>query len=310
MNQSIKVKELCKDLKLKVLSGKKGLDNIILSEMVDRPGLELFGYFDYFSSNRVCLIGSKEYSFLSTFPKSEMLAKMENLLVKQPPAIIFSKNVKLTKSFLDLSNKYNVPFLQSSIDSTPLTSLVHTYIHKYLAPIIAYHGVLVDIDGVGVLITGQSGIGKSEVALELIKRGYILVSDDRVDLTEITIGNVVGKTPSLLKGLIEVRGVGIIDVVRMFGSRAYKDEVKVGLIVNLEQMNQTKHYDRIGQSTETVTIFNTSIPKVTIPVSPGRSTASLVETAALNQKLMDLGFNAGADLIKNVDETIKKKGNK
>ncbi|MDR2867822.1 MAG: HPr(Ser) kinase/phosphatase [Acholeplasmatales bacterium] len=307
MEKNILVKELHSDLKLDILSGKKGVDRLILSEMVDRPGLELFGYFDYFSDHRVLLIGSKEYSFLKTFPKEDVLIKMEDLLKKEPPVIVFSKNVDVPKKFLELSNKYNIPFLKSNIDSTPLTSLLHTYLHKRLAPIQAYHGVLVNIQGVGVLITGPSGIGKSEVALELIKRGHTLVSDDRIDLIEESYGNIIGTTPKLLKGLIEVRGVGIIDVVRMFGTSAYTVSHKVDLVVVLEAMQKDKKYDRIGLLKEYEQIFNTQIPKITIPVSSGRSIASLVETAALNQKLKNLGYNAGEDLVRNVEEEIKKK---
>jgi HPr kinase/phosphorylase len=307
MDKSILVKELHKDLKLDILAGKKGIERPIISEMIDRPGLELFGYFDYFSNRRVLLIGSKEYSFLKTYPKEEILIKMENLLKKEPPAIVFSKNVEVPKAFLELSNKYNIPFLKSNIDSTPLTTLLHTYLHKRLAPLMAYHGVLVNIQGIGVMITGPSGIGKSEVALELIKRGHTLVSDDRIDLIEESFGNVIGTTPKLLKGLIEVRGVGIIDVVRMFGTSAYTDSHKVDLVVVLEPMQKDKKYDRIGLLKEYEQIFNTFIPKITIPVSSGRSIASLVETAALNQKLKNLGFNAGEDLVRNVEEEIKKK---
>jgi HPr kinase/phosphorylase len=307
VEKNILVKELHIDLKLDILAGKKGLDRLIISEMIDRPGLELFGYFDYFSNRRVLLIGSKEYSFLKTFPKEDILTKMENLLKKDPPVIVFSKNVDVPKKFLDLSNKYGIPFLKSNIDSTPLTSLLHTYLHKRLAPIIAYHGVLVNIQGVGVMITGPSGIGKSEVALELIKRGHTLISDDRIDLIEESYGNVIGTTPKLLKGLIEVRGVGIIDVVRMFGTSAYIDSHKVDLVVILEPMQKDKKYDRIGLLKEYEQIFNTFIPRITIPVSSGRSIASLVETAALNQKLKNLGFNAGEDLVRNVEEEIKRK---
>jgi len=311
MNNFVTVKELYEDLKLIVLSCRNNLDNKkIYSEMIDRPGIEFLGFFNYFSDRRLLLIGSKEYAFLSAFSESEQLDKLSELLRNNPPAVVFSKNVDVPKAYLEISKKHLVPFLQSDLESTPLIGLLNTYLHRHLTSVVTYHGVLVDIHGVGAMITGPSGIGKSEIALELIKRGHTLVSDDRIDLKEISYGNVIGTTPKLLRGLIEVRGVGIIDVVRMFGSASYKDETKLDLIIVLEPMQKNKNYDRMGLTVEHEKIFNSFIPKITVPVSPGRSIASLVETAAMNQKLKNLGYNAAEDLVKNLEKEIKKKGDK
>ncbi|MDR2827818.1 MAG: HPr(Ser) kinase/phosphatase [Acholeplasmatales bacterium] len=310
MEPKLTIFELATHLKLQVLAGKEGLTREITSEMIDKPGIELMGFFDYFSPHRILLIGSKENAFLKTFSIEDQIKKINDLFKLNPPALCFSKNVKVEPYFLTIANSYNIPVLQSLLESVPLTSVMYSFLHEKLSKSLVVHGVLLSIHGIGVLLIGKSGIGKSEVALELIKRGHILVSDDRVDLYELSIGNIVGKTTELLKGLIEVRGVGIIDIVRMFGATSYIESGSVNLVICLETLQPTKVYDRMGLEEDTMVYFNTSLPKITIPVSSGRSIANLIETAALNQKLKDMGYNAAKVLMDNIEKNILEKTNK
>jgi HPr kinase/phosphorylase len=307
MEKKILVEELVHDIKFRVIAGETGLKHAITSEMVDHPSLELTGFFDYFTQNRIYLIGSKEQAFLRNYPLNEQTKRMETLIQRLPAVIAYSKNVDPSDAVIALANHYQVPVIKSNIETTPLSSMIHTYLHEKLARSVSVHGVLVSINGMGVLLLGSSGIGKSEVAVELIKKGHILISDDRVNIHEVAVGHVVGETPKLLRGLVEVRGIGVVDVVRMFGASSYKDSSSINLVCELEVWTKEKAYNRVGLETEYITYFNTSIPKVMIPVSPGRSAASLVETAALNQKLKDLGFNAADDLAQNLEKEIELK---
>jgi HPr kinase/phosphorylase len=296
----LKVKHLTRDLDLELMSSTKSLDREIKSEMLSRPGVELAGFFDFFDKERVILIGSKEFSFMNLLPKDIRRHRIEELLKNQPPGIIFSINVEIDEIFFELADKYNVAILKSKVRTTPLSGMLYQYLHSKLAPRTSLHGVLLDIHGMGTLITGKSGIGKSETALELIKRGHILISDDRVDVFEAAPGVLIGSAPKILEKFIEVRGIGIVDVVSMFGAGAYRENKKIRLVVELEHWKKTKQYDRLGIETETIKIFNTDIQKITIPILPGRNVATLVESAALNQKLKYLGYNAALELTQAV----------
>lgn len=304
----LKVKHLIKDLDLELVSGKKGLENEIMVEMLSRPGVELAGFLDFFNKERLILIGSKEDHFMNRLPDDIKRQRVEDIMVLNPPAIIFSVNVEIEDMFIELGDKYNVAILKSDIRTTALSSQLYAYLHSKLAPRISVHGVLLDIHGMGTLIMGKSGIGKSETALELIKRGHILVSDDRVDIFEAAHGVLIGSAPKILEKYIEVRGIGIVDVVSMFGAGAYRENKKIRLVVELEHWKKGKQYDRLGIETQMVKYFNTEIAKITIPVLPGRNVATLVESAAMNQKLKYLGYNAAKDLTEAVSKKARGQG--
>ena len=303
----IKVKKLVEALELKVLAGNEGLNGNLTAEMLSRLGVELAGYLDYFDPLRIILIGSKENSFLNKLPHDLRIERLEKIFMQKPPGFVFSVNVEVSQEFIDLGNKYNVPILKSNYRTTPLNSKIYSYLHEALSPRISVHGVLLDVYGLGVLITGKSGIGKSEVALELIKRGHILISDDRVDIFEVAQGVIVGQAPKILERYIEIRGIGIVDVVWMFGAGSYRENKKIRLIIELEQWNQQTVYDRLGLDNKTERIFSTDIPKITIPVLPGRTVATLVESAAMNQKLKYFGYNAAEVLTKEVARQASRK---
>jgi HPr kinase/phosphorylase len=246
------------------------------------------------------LIGNKEAHFLDKLPYDIRRTRLQDIFMKNPPGVIFSVNVDIEDFFFELGDKYEVAILRSQSRTTPLSGLLYQYLHSKLAPRTSMHGVLLDIHGLGTLITGKSGIGKSETALELIKRGHLLISDDRVDIFEAAPGVLIGSAPKVLEKYIEVRGIGIVDVVQMFGAGAYRENKKIKLVVELEHWKKGKQYDRLGIDTETIKIFNTEIAKITIPILPGRNVATLVESAAMNQKLKYLGYNAAYELTQAV----------
>lgn len=301
----LKIKHLIQDMNLKLLSGKQALETDIKSEMLSRPGVELAGFLDFFDPERLVLIGSKEYQFMKLLPIDIRKQRVEDMFKKRPPGVIFSINVEVENMFTSLGKKYNVAILKSNIRTTPLSGQLYPYLHSKLAPRQSVHGVLLDIHGMGILITGKSGIGKSETALELIKRGHLLVADDRVDIFESSRGILIGNAPKILRKYIEVRGIGIVDVVSMFGAGAYRENKKIRLVVDLETWVEGKHYDRLGIETDTIKFFNTEIAKITIPVLPGRNVATLVESAAMNQKLKHLGYDAALELTKAVNLRAK-----
>lgn len=296
----LKVKHLANDLHLETLAGEKALEREVKAEMLSRPGVELAGFLDFFDENRMILIGSKEDSFMKLLPYDIMRTRVEDIMMKRPPGIIFSVNVDVDDLFIEFGNQYDVAILKSPIRTTPLSSELYAYLHSKLAPRMTVHGVLLDIHGMGTLIIGKSGIGKSETALELIKRKHILISDDRVDIFETAPGVLVGSAPKLIEKYIEIRGIGIVDVVQMFGAGAYRENKKIRLVVELERWQENKQYDRLGIEDEKTTFFNTEITKVTIPILPGRNVATLVESAAMNIKLKYLGYNAALELTEAV----------
>ena len=296
----LKIKHIVQDIELELLTNKKTMEREIKSEMLSRPGVELAGFLDFFDADRLILIGSKESHFMKLLPYDIRKERVEDIMMKRPPGIIFSINVEIEDMFFELGNKYNVAILKSKVRTTPISGTLYAYLHAKLAPRTSVHGTLLDIHGMGTLITGKSGIGKSETALELIKRGHILISDDRVEIFENSPGVLVGSAPQILEKFIEVRGIGIVDVVSMFGAGAYRENKKIRLVVELEHWKKGKQYDRLGIESESVKIFNTELIKITIPVLPGRNVATLVETAALNQKLKYLGYNAALELTNSV----------
>jgi len=296
----LKIKHIMRDLDLELLTDQQSMMRDIKSEMLSRPGVELAGFLDFFDKDRMVLIGSKESHFMKLLPYDIRRQRIEDMFKKMPPGVIFSVNVEVEDMFYELGNTYNVAILKSKSRTTPLSGQLYQYLHSKLAPRTSLHGVLIDIHGMGTLITGKSGIGKSETALELIKRGHILISDDRVDIFEAAPGVLIGSAPKILEKFIEVRGIGIVDVVSMFGAGAYRENKKIRLVVELEHWKKGKQYDRLGIETETIKIFETEIAKITIPVLPGRNVATLVESAAMNQKLKYLGYNAAYELTQAV----------
>ena len=304
----IKLKKVCEAMNFEVVAGESGLDRFVTEDMLNRPGMEFAGFYDYHEPRRIQLIGSKEATFLSTRNEEEIKERVTYLFDQDPPAFVFSKNVVVPEIFITLGNKRNIPVFKSDLRTTPLSSKLYGYLQERLAERISVHGVLLDIGGTGTLITGKSGIGKSETALELIKRGHQLVSDDRVDIFQKDVGFLVVQAPKILSRFMEIRGIGIVDVVQMFGAGAFRENKRIRLVVELEKWDSNKYYDRLGLETQKVKFFDTEITKIIIPVLPGRNVSLLVESAALNEKLKNLGYFGAMEFTKAVNELAKGNG--
>jgi len=303
----LSVKSLCDDYKFEVLAGEQGINNLIDIPQVSRPGIELAGLFDFYESGRIQVMGSKEVTFLGWLSKEEQEVRVDKLFISNPPVFIFSLNAIVPDIFIRIGNKHNIPILKARKTSSELISSLFQYLNSKMSKRISFHGTFVDISGVGVLIRGKSGLGKSEVALELVRRGHQLVADDRVDVYQRELGIVVGEAPELLKEYLEIRGIGIVNVVKLFGAKAYKENKKLMLIVDLERWDPKVDYDRLGITDETVQVFDTDISFIKIPVSPGRNIASLVEVAAMNSRLKFLGTDSAKEFVDTIDTHIKQK---
>lgn len=302
----LRIKKLVNDNNLVVLAGEDGLKRYVEEEMLSRPGMEFAGFFDFYEPKRILLIGSKEASFLNQVPEELAKTRVRYIFMQNPPAIIFSKNVLVPDYFLEYANEFKICALKSDLRTTPLSSKLYNYLQEYLAEKLSVHGVLLDINGMGTLIIGKSGIGKSETALELVKRGHQLISDDRVEIFEKEVGTLIGSAPKILERFIEIRGIGIVDIVQMFGAGAFRETKKIRLVVELEKWDPERYYDRLGLETEKIKYFDTEITKVVIPVLPGRNLALLVESAAMNEKLKYFGYHAAKEFTNAVNKLAKR----
>lgn len=285
MKEKVLVKKLVEDNNLEVIVGGAGLDRYIEEEMICRPGMELTGFIDFFEPKRIILIGSKEASYLKSIDEKVARERVKQIFDFDPPLIVYSLNVTLPEYFKEFAREHSISLVKSNLGTTQTSSKLFTYLQEFLADRISVHGTLLDIHGMGTLIMGHSGIGKSETALDLIKRGHQLISDDLVEIFEKEPGNLIGEAPDILKRYIEIRGIGIVDVVHMFGAGAYRPRKNIRLVIELEAWDKDKYYDRLGLKQETIRFFDTNITKVVIPVLPGRNVALLVESAAINEKL-------------------------
>ena len=306
----VTVSDVLREVKLEVVTKDISLERQITEQMLSRPGMELTGVDEYFrdsAKRRVQIIGTKEWLYLKSLTPELREERTRVLFTEETPVIIFSKNFEVFDEMIKHANEKQVPILRSDKETTLLFTSISNYLEEALAPIDSIHGVLVDVNGIGVCIIGKSSIGKSETALELINRGHQLIADDRVDIFEKEPGLVVGRAPEILRQFIEIRGIGIINVVEMFGARAYRHKKRITLVVELEDWNQEKLYNRIGLSDETMRIFNTDVTKITIPVRPGRSIASLIEVAAMNHRLKAMGYNAAEAFTEQLNSLIQTK---
>ena len=301
----ITTRELAEKLNLEVISGEKGLDRLITTDELSRPALQLAGYFSHYSPKRIQILGTSELSFFKLIPDIEKKSRMRMLCTRVTPCIIISRELEVPKELIEAANKYDTPVLRCRQDTTKLMGNISNHLRRVFAP--TTHGVFIEVYGIGVLLTGESGIGKSEIALELIKRGHRLVADDRVDIREIEKGFLIGSCEStLIKHLLEIRGLGIINVMTLFGTGAVRSDKRLQLNIHLETWNDQKQYDRIGLGNESKEILNSKIEKKTIPVRPGRNVAIIIESAAMNYRLNQMGINTAKDFTSRLAEEIKR----
>lgn len=304
MPKKVKVQDLVRKFGLEVVSGDDGVNRKIEVADLYRPGLEMAGYFAHHPKERIQIFGKTELTFFEQLPAQDRKDRMSRLCADETPCIVVSRSMHVPQELLDISEERGVPVLRSSVSTTILASRLTGYLETMLAPTTTIHGVLVDVYGVGMLITGTSGIGKSETALELVKRGHRLIADDAVEIRQTTDNVLYGNAPELIRHLLEIRGVGIINVMTLFGAGAVRNEKKITLVCKLETWQQDKQYDRLGLDEEMTRIIETDLPLVTIPVRPGRNLAVIIEVAAMNFRLKRMGYNAAQQFTNRLTETI------
>lgn len=296
---TVKLSQLIKDLKLEevyVTSENKDIE--IATPEVNRPSLQLTGFYDYFDSNRIQILGKVEYTYLMQVCAEERTKRLEMLFARKIPALIITRGQEVIEGMDELSAKYGVPVLRTKYSTSRFMSGVIAWLNKELAPRITRHGVLVEVYGEGILILGESGVGKSEAAIELVKRGHRLVADDAVEIKKVSDISLVGSSPEIIRHFIELRGIGIIDVKEIFGIGAVKNTEKIDMVINLETWVDGKVYDRLGLEEEYMDILGIKIPSLLIPVKPGRNLAVIVEIAAMNNRQKRNGYNAAEELNK------------
>ena len=304
MVHKVKVSALVERFQMEVVSGEEGLRRLITVADLCRPGLEMAGYFTHHPKERVQILGKTELSFFEQLSTEEQRQRMEKLCDGATPCICVTRGMDVPDVLISISDERNIPVLRSQATTTTMASRITGFLEDRLAPTTTIHGVLVDVYGVGMLITGTSGIGKSETALELVKRGHRLVADDAVEIRQTADHALYGNAPELIRHLLEIRGVGIINVMTLFGAGAIRTEKKITVVVKLETWQEDKQYDRLGLDDEMTQIIDTSLPLVTIPVRPGRNLAVIIEVAAMNYRLKRMGYNAALQFTNKLTESI------
>lgn len=306
MTNTVKLTELINDnSNLRVLQGQECVagKKITVSD-VYRPGLELSGYFDFYPADRVQLLGRTEISYAARLDHDLRRKVFEKICQKETPCVLVSRNLPVPVELKEAAEAAGTPILISSDATTYLMSMITQYLAVKLAERSSVHGVLVEVFGMGVLLTGESGVGKSETALALVQHGHRLIADDRVDVYQRDHETVVGEAPRILKHLMEIRGIGIIDVLKLFGIGAIKDETEISLVINLTNWDSKANYDRLGFQENTRIICGIAVPQVTIPVKVGRNMENIVEVAVMNFRAKAMGFDAAKTFDENLTSLI------
>ena len=264
---------------------------------INRPGLELTGYFEFFDNKRIQVLGNTEFAYLGRFGSEAQRMVIESIFSFGPPAVIICREIEPSNVILESAKLHKVSIFATDENTSDLTAQLVQYLNRELAPRITRHGVLVEVYGEGCLLTGDSGVGKSETAIELIKRGHRLVADDAVEILRTSANTLIGQSPQNIRHFIELRGIGIINARQLFGMGAVKMSEKIDMFVNLELWDNTKVYDRMGLENQYMDILGVEVPALTIPVKPGRNLAVIIEVAAMNNRQKKMGYNAAKDLL-------------
>jgi HPr kinase/phosphorylase len=307
MGQGVKLSEIVEKMDLKNLTPDVELiGREVNVPDINRPALQLTGFFDHFDSDRVQMIGYVEYAYLETLSEERKHQIYDELLSHQVPCIVFSRDMEPDPELLIKAVEHQVPIFTTSKSTSSFMGEIIRWLNVKLAPCISIHGVLVDVYGVGVLIMGESGIGKSEAALELIKRGHRLVTDDVVEIRKVSDDTLVGAAPDITRHFIELRGIGIVDVKSMFGVQSVRETQNIDLVITLEDWNRDKEYDRLGLEENYTEFLGNRVVCHSIPIRPGRNLAIIVESAAVNHRQKQMGYNAAQELYKRVQENLAK----
>ena len=295
---TIPLSKIIHELQLETAFLPKSADDILIqSRDVVRPGMELNGYHEYFDPNRIAVLGRAEMYMLESLKPERRAMALDSYLSLKPPAVIVARGIDPGKDFMEIAETYHVPVLRTTESTSNVVASLVAYLNVELAPRITRHGVLVEVYGEGILLVGDSGVGKSETAIELIKRGHRLIADDAVEIRRVSSKSLVGQSPENIRHFIELRGIGIINARRIFGMGAVKLQEKIDMCINLEIWDATKVYDRMGMDSEYTEILGIKVPVMTIPVKPGRNLAIIIEVAAMNNRQKTMGYNAAYELL-------------
>ncbi len=282
---------------LEVIYEPKNMDTVVVTKSdINRPGLQMIGFFKFFDNERIQIMGKEEFTFLEQFTVNEREKRLQAYFSKGFPALVIARGLQIFPEMLEYAEEYNIALLRSELGTSQFMSMIIRYLNEQLAPCKTRHGVLCEIYGEGILIMGESGVGKSEAAIELVKRGHRLVADDAVEIKKISDSTLIGSSPEIIRHFVEVRGIGIIDVKEIFGMGAIKDEQQIDMVIHLEPWEKGKQYDRLGMVDEYTNIMGINVPSLTIPVKLGRNIAVIVEVAAMNNRQKKMGYNAAVEL--------------
>ena len=271
---------------------------------VNQPGLQMVGFYDHYEQARLQIIGKVENLFLAQLPKEERSRRLEDFFRSGPVGVIFTSSIDLLPETVQLAQKYRVPLLRTDVSTSDFMAALISYLNVQLGPRITRHGVLVEVYGEGVLLLGDSGVGKSETAIELVKRGHRLIADDAVEIKRVSATTLVGRAPEIIRHYVELRGIGIVDVRRLFGMGSIKETEKIDMVINLEPWEQGKMYDRFGLEEQTTEILGIHVPTIVIPVCPGRNLSVVIEVAAMNNRQKRMGYNTAEEFNKRLMESM------
>ena len=306
---TISLSRIVKEFSLEILNMPTDPESIMISTAeINRPGLQLAGYYEYFDARRIQVLGMNEIGFLRHFTDEKLHQRVGEFFAKKPVAVIIARNLVEDGVYKEMAELHGVPLLVTKESSSDFEAALIAFLNLHLAPRITRHGVLVEVYGEGILLLGESGVGKSETAIELVKRGHRLIADDAVEIRRVSSKSLVGTAPENIRHFIELRGIGIINASRIFGVGAVKLTEKIDLVINLEPWDVNKTYDRMGLDVQKTEILGLDIPSLTIPVQPGRNLAVIIEVAAMNNRQKKLGYNAAEDLLNRLgmDNDFKK----
>ena len=305
---SVKMEKVVEKFKLENLTPDIDIKSIKISMPdVNRPALQMAGYFEHFDSSRLQVIGFVDYTYMEGISEEQKRVVYDKLMSYDIPCVVFCRELQPDPIFLEIAHKYNRPVFSTKKNTSVFMAEAIRWLNVKLAPCISVHGVLVDVYGEGVLITGESGIGKSEAALELVKRGHRLVTDDAVEIRKVSDETLVGSAPDVTKHLIELRGIGIVDVKALFGAASVKDTQSIDMVIRLEDWDKDKEYDRLGLEEEYTEYLGNKVVCYTLPIRPGRNLAVICETAAVNHRQKKMGYNAAQELYTRVQNSLARR---
>ena len=304
-NYSVSLSKIIDEFKLETIYLPELPEDIMIScSRVNRPGLQLVGFYDHYEQARLQIVGKVENLFLSQLEPEERTRRLEDFFRSMPSGVIVTSSIEIDPNTVATAEKYGVPLLRTSERTSEFMAALIAYLNVQLGPRITRHGVLVEVYGEGILLLGDSGVGKSETAIELVKRGHRLIADDAVEIKKVSATTLVGCAPPLIRHYVELRGIGIVDVRRLFGMGAVKETEKIDLVINLENWQQGKMYDRLGLDNETVDILGINVPSIVLPVCPGRNLSVVIEVAAMNNRQKRMGYNTAEEFNKRLMESM------